>query len=394
MATFILLIIYLTFICLGLPDSLLGSSWPAMRLELGVRLDMAGFINIVTAAGTVISSLSSERIIKRFGTGTVTAASVLLTAAATFGISQTGSYIWIILLAAPLGLGAGAIDVALNNYVSLRYSARHMSWLHCFWGIGAFTGPLIIASFLTSGKWRGGYITVSIILGATALLLFTVLPVWRKHESTGVSADLTDDPADSLQASESNIKVLCLRGVKPAMLTFVCYCGIEYTFGLWGASFLVSERGVSEPSAAVCVSLYYIGITTGRLISGFLSAKLNSLSQIRFGIWILAGAVAVILFPVPSAILFVLFFAAGIGSAPIFPSMIHETPRRFGASRSRRVIGLQMAASYTGGIILPPLFGFIAARAGMFIFPIFLSVYLIGMYVCSERANKVTEAVK
>lgn len=388
MATFFLIIIYITFISLGLPDSLLGTAWPLMRLEFGMPLDAAGIGTIIISGGTIISSLLSEKLIARFGTGKVTAVSVSATALALLGISFVPSFWWMLLLCVPLGLGAGAVDSALNNYVALHYKARHMSWLHSFWGIGAFCGPLVIASFLQQGSWRGGYLTIAIIQVAVSLLLIFTLPLWKRPGITPGSDVMPETDTITEPPAKNALRI---PGVPLALITFLLYCATEYTVGLWGSSYLVEGRGLPEAAAARGVSLFYLGITVGRLLTGFLTAKLSNKQLIRIGIiFILAGG-ALLVSPVSTPLALAALTLIGFGCAPVYPSMIHETPRRFGAQNSQKVVGLQMAFAYMGSTFIPPLVGVLARNISVFLIPWFCVVYGVGMLICSEALNRRTQ---
>lgn len=389
MATFFLIIIYLAFISLGLPDSLFGSAWTVMRHDFNAALGTAGMISMTASGGTIISSLLSEKLIRRFGTGKVTFFSVLTTALALLGISFAPSIIWIALLAIPLGLGGGSVDAALNNYVALHYKPHHMSWLHCFWGVGATIGPMIMAQFIQNGNnWRKGYLTVSIIQFALVLLLFVTLPMWGRNPKT---PGKPEDPKDikSSAVTDGKLPIMKIKGVKMALLSFLFYCAIEYTVGLWGSSYLVNIKDITPATAARWVSMYYAGITLGRLITGFVTMKLSSSRLIRYGqILLLAGAVLLIL-PFHSIFSLVGLILIGLGCAPIFPCMLHETPHRFGEEQSQKIMGLQMACAYTGGTFLPPILGFIASRTSIIIMPVFVLVYIIAMLISSERINTI-----
>lgn len=385
MATVFLIIIYLSFISLGLPDALLGSAWPIMSIELNASLDSAGIISIMITIQTIISSLFSHKLISRFGTGKVTAFSVLLTAGALLGISFSPSFIWLVLLAVPLGLGAGSVDAGLNNYVALYYKASHMNWLHCFWGIGATIGPLIMGRSLKfNNNWRGGYLTIGIIQSILVIVLFLAIPMWTRTEKSYKKEEDGKEPESN---PNHNVPVLKIKGVTTAMLAFFFYCGTELSAGLWGASFLVHIKGLAPATAASWISLYYGGITMGRFISGFVTTKLSSKTMIRSGqIIALTGSVLLWLpfHPVFSLIGFILI---GLGCAPIYPSMLHEIPKQFGKEDSSRIMGLQMASAYTGCLILPPILGFIASKLGIAILPVCLITFITSMLLSAERVN-------
>lgn len=388
MATVFLLLIYLAFISLGLPDSLLGAAWPVMHIDLGLPLDAAGMLSIIITAGTIVSSLLSEKLTSRFGTGRVTAVSVLATAVALVVASFSTNVWWMVAIAVPLGLGAGAVDAALNNYVALHYQPRHMSWLHSFWGVGAFIGPVIMGGFLAQdGNWQGGYRTVGIIQLVVCALLFISLPMWKKRE--GLPKGQLPNKAEGQKAAPAPMNGSAIRipGVVPALLTFTLYCSAEMGVGLWGASYLTSQRGFTEAGAASAVSLFFAGITAGRILSGFLTMQLKGSVLIRLGILIVGVGGVLLALPLPGWVAPVALGLIGFGCAPIYPSMIHETPGRFGAQHSAKIIGWQMASAYTGSTLAPPILGFVAARAGMWVFPVFILLCAAGMLLLSERIN-------
>jgi len=376
----LLIIIYLSFISLGLPDSLLGSAWPSMYNLLNVPLHYAGIISMIIASGTVISSVFSARIIKRFGTGIVTAVSVLMTAVALAGFSFSKSFYFLCLFAVPLGLGAGSVDAALNNYVALHYKARHMSWLHCFWGVGASVGPLIMSSFLINkNSWNLGYRTISIIQFCLVFILFISLPLWDKKRS---GAEETEK-----QTSAKFKDLFSIGGVKQILIAFFCYCSLETITGLWGASYLVTEKNIAPEIAARWITLYYLGITAGRFISGFITMKLNNKQMVRMGQIIIACGIITIFLPIGNAALFCGLFMIGLGCAPIYPSLLHETPVNFGEKHSQQIMGIQMASAYVGTTIMPPIFGWLASYLTFGIFPFFIGIILIVMIIAVEFIN-------
>lgn len=378
----LLIIIYLAFISLGLPDSLLGSAWPAMYQEFSVPVSYAGGISIIIAIGTIISSLQSDRLTKKFGTGKVTAVSVLMTAVALLGFSISHSYAILCLWAIPYGLGAGSVDASLNNYVALHYASRHMSWLHCMWGIGASLGPYIMGYALTGGQsWNMGYRYIAMIQITLTFILIISLPLWKK-QGTGIANQADENSQNKPLSLRQIIK---LTGAKEIMITFFCYCALEQTTGLWASSFFVLHRGLSTETAAGFASLFFIGITVGRAFSGFLTMKLSDIQMIRLGQGlILLGIIFLILpFGNISALLGLIFI--GLGCAPIYPSIIHSTPEHFGADNSQAVIGVQMASAYVGTCLMPPIFGFIANHISVSLFPLYLLVILILMVVMHEK---------
>ena len=382
MVTLILIIIYIAFISLGLPDSLLGSAWPVMQTELQVSFSSAGIISMVVSAGTIFSSLFSGRVINRFGTGKVTFVSVLMTAVALLGFSMSPSFIWLCIMAIPLGLGAGSVDAALNNFVALHYKAMHMSWLHCFWGVGATTGPFIMSLFLgQSGGWKKGYFTIAIIQFSLVVLLLATLPIWKRFESK------TEEAIDENEESVNKIKPLKIPGVKLALVSFVCYCATEATAGLWGSSYLVNIKGLSVDAAARGISLFYGGITVGRLLSGFLTMKFSNTKLIRIGQTVCIVGAVILLLPLPNFFPLFGLTLIGLGCAPIYPSMLHETPNRFGKKQSQSIMGIQMAFAYIGATFMPPILGFFATKTSIAILPYFLLVIMVIMLIGSERIN-------
>jgi fucose permease len=376
----LLIVIYLSFISLGLPDSLLGSAWPSMYHSLNVPLHYAGYISMTIAGGTVISSVFSARIIKRFGTGIVTAVSVLITAAALTGFSFSHAFWALCLCAVPLGLGAGSVDAALNNYVALHYKARHMSWLHCFWGIGASLGPIIMAAFLINkNSWNSGYRAIGIMQFCLVVVLFASLPLWKNKNQQETS---------TWHRSINFRQLIQITGVKQILAAFFCYCTIETIAGLWGSSYLVIVKNVSPEIAAQWIALYYIGITVGRFISGFITLKLSNRQMIRFGQIIIGGGIIVLVLPFGNSALLPGFFMIGLGCAPIFPSLLHETPKNFGEEYSQAIMGIQMASAYIGTTLMPPVFGRIAAHTGFSIFPVFIGIILILKIIMIETLNR------
>lgn len=395
MANVFLIIIYLAFISLGIPDSLLGSAWPVMYDDIGASLGSAGILSMVVAGGTIVSSLASGRIIQRLSTGGVTLISCFLTAAALLGFAAAPSMIWLILLAIPLGLGAGAIDSALNHYVAENYKAHHMNWLHCFWGVGATAGPIIMSFYIANhNSWRGGYAAVSMIQFVLVIILFVTLPLWKRiaasRELEQSRNGLQQERAESVlpQKDESNkVGVFRIKGVKPTLITFLFYCGVEATVGLWGASYLVGARHITAETAAVWISLYYGGITMGRLITGFITLKVHNRALIRFGQLVAIAGGIVLLLPLPNPLLLIGFILVGLGLAPIFPGLLHETPIRFGRENSGRLMGYQMAVAYTGTTFLPPLFGVVAIQTNVALFPVVVLAFLIFMLISAEKVN-------
>ena len=370
-------IIYLSFISLGLPDGLLGAAWPTMYGELDVPVSFAGIISMIICAGTILSSLLSDRLTHRLGPGKVTAISVFMTAVALLGFSISDQFWMLCLWAIPYGLGAGSVDASLNNYVALHYASRHMSWLHCMWGIGASTGPYIIGFVLSGGQhWSFGYQLVGIAQIFLTAILFISLPIWTgsKENEAGVAT-----------APLSLSNALKIPGAKEIMLTFFCYCALEQTAALWSGSYLTLHAGLSEEQAASFASLFFLGMTVGRAVSGFVTMKLDDTQMIRLGICIITVGVAVLLLPLGSIGSMVGLLLVGLGCAPIYPCVIHSTPDHFGADKSQALIGIQMASAYVGTALMPPLFGLIANHISISLMGLYLLVLLVIMTLTHER---------
>lgn len=383
MFNLLLAIIYISFISLGLPDSVLGSAWPTMYQQFDVPVSYAGIISMIIAAGTITSSLMSDRLTRRFGTGLVTATSVGMTAAALMGFSLCPSFLPLCFMAVPYGLGAGGVDASLNNYVALHYSNRHMSWLHCMWGVGCTAGPYIMSLALTGGYgWNSGYRWISFIQIALTAVLFFSLPLWMKR-----AVPATEKGSD---APLTLRRIFAIPGAKSVMVTFLCYCAIEQTTGLWASSYLVLYRGLTEETAAAWASLFFIGITVGRLIGGFLTAKLSDSAMVRFGEVLILAGVAALFIPVGNITALAGLILIGLGCAPIYPSIIHSTPAHFGADRSQALIGVQMASAYVGTLAMPPLFGVIADAVSAELLPVYILVILALMTLMHENLCRVT----
>ena len=384
MVSLLLPIIYMAFISLGLPDSLLGSAWPSMYPQLGVPVSYAGIISMIISLGTIISSLNSDRLTRALGTGKVTAISVGMTAAALFGFSVSGQFWMLCLWAIPYGLGAGSVDAALNNYVALHYESRHMSWLHCMWGIGTMISPMVMGAALAGGMpWTSGYRYIALFQILLTAVLFVSLPLWQKR-TAGTSGE------EAAPTALTFGQVLHLPGAKEVMLCFFCYCALETTAGLWASSYLTLSRGVPAGTAASFASLFYIGITAGRAACGFLTLKFNDVQMIRMGQGILVVGVLALLVPGPQVLALAGLVLVGLGCAPIYPSIIHSTPDHFGAERSQAVIGIQMASAYVGNLAMPPLFGLLANNITPALFPFYLLVLLLLMVFMHEQLVRKT----
>ena len=376
----LLALIYAAFISLGLPDALLGSAWPSMYRELSVPVSYSGLIFMIIAGGTIVSSLQSDRLTKAFGAGKVTAFSVLMTTVALFGFSVSRSYAALCLWAIPYGLGAGSVDASLNNYVALHYASRHMSWLHCMWGIGASAGPYIMGSALTGGYgWNTGYRSIALLQTALTVVLLLSLPLWRRPQ--GEQRRTQDMQTKPLPLK----RVVTIPGAKEIMITFFCYCAVEQTANLWASSYLTLYRGLSAKAAAGLASVFFTGITAGRFFSGFLTLKLNDTQMIRLGQGGIAAGILLLFLPFGTTSSLLGLGLIGLGCAPIYPSIIHATPARFGEDKSQAMIGVQMASAYAGTCLMPPLFGLVAHHIGVSLMPLYLTGILIIMIVMHEK---------
>ena len=383
MVSLLLAIIYLAFISLGLPDALLGAAWPTMCVELAVPVSYAGIVSIIVSVGTILSSLLSGRMTRRFGTGKVTAASVVLTACALFGFSLSNRYWMLLLWAVPYGMGAGSVDAALNNYVALHYASRHMSWLHCMWGVGASIGPYIMSYALTGGQgWNMGYRYIGVLQVALSAILILSIPLWKKRDADEAVKNTANTAALSLK------EIFAIPGAKEILLAFFCYCALEGTAGLWSATYMVHHLGMDEETAAGFASMFYLGITAGRALSGFMTYKFNDTNMIRIGQSVITIGVAAMLLPLGKLCVLTGILLVGLGCAPIYPSVIHSTPEHFGKENAQAIIGVQMASAYVGFLIAPPLFGLIANHISASLLPVYLGMILIVMILMCEKLNK------
>lgn len=391
MYSLLLAIIYIAFISLGLPDSLIGAGWPVMQQDLGVPIAFAGIITMIIAGGTILSSLASERVTRRFGVGIVTAVSVAMTAAALVGFSFSDSFWVLCLWAIPYGLGAGAVDAALNNYVAVHYAARHMNWLHACWGLGASISPFIMSFALTSGLgWSSAYLIVGIIQAALTFALLISIPLWGKVNpvAPGESGESDDESAErGIHVPLS--RAVRIPGVMLVLTAFFAYCALESTAILWASTYLVTDRGVAPATAAAFASLFLLGITGGRFLAGFFADRIGDQLMIRGGFLTVGIGVVMLALPVETTVVALIgLVVLGFGCAPIYPAIIHSTPVNFGRRNSQAIIGIQMAAAYTGSTFAPPLFGAISAWTGMWILPLFLAVLVLLGLLMSERLNR------
>ena len=381
----LLAIIYLSFISLGLPDSMLGAAWPNMYVEFGVPISYAGIISAIICLGTIISSLQSDRLTLKLGAGKVTAISVAMTAISLIGFSITHNFWLLCLWAIPYGLGGGNVDAALNNYVALHYESRHMSWLHCMWGVGAATGPYVMGYALTGGMgWNGGYRIVGIMQIVLSAAIFLSLPLWKNRKVN--AAEDNAQPRKPMALKD----VLRIRGAREVLICFFCYCALEQTAGLWASSYLTLYKNVPADTAASYAAMFFIGITIGRAVSGFMTIKLSDVQMIRLGQGLILLGIVIMLIPAGATLSLIGLILIGLGCAPIYPCIIHSTPAHFGEDKSQAVIGVQMAFAYTGILGMPPLFGVIANVINVSLLPVFLFVLLALMVVMHEMLNKVT----
>ena len=385
MSTLLLAIIYICFISLGLPDSTLGSAWPAIHAELNVPVSYMGFISMSVSFCTIISALFSDKLIRKFSTRTIVAFSIFLTIIGMAGFAFSNQFWLLILFAIPYGLGAGAIDSSLNNYVALHYSAKHLSWLHCFWGVGTLVGPYAMSYAISSSYgWRLGYIVVGVLQIIILAIVLITFPLWKKAKFKG------EENNEEVQFAKLTFKQkLSIKGVIFILIAFFAYCSLEQTGMVWASTYFNNAKGLNKETSAALGSLFYIGITVGRFISGFISSKLNDKQMIRLGIAIIIPGIILLLLPFDTYILSIIgLIFIGLGCAPIYPCIIHSTPINFGKENSQAIIGLEMAFAYVGTTLMPPLFGVIASYIDIRLYPIYLSIFLIILIICSELTNK------
>lgn len=382
MYTLLIAIIYLAFISLGLPDSLLGAGWPDMYEGFNVPVSYMGIISMIISGGTVISSLMSNMITRRFGVKSVTIFSVFLTAGAMIGFSFSTAFWMLVICAIPYGLGAGAIDAALNNYVAVHYKSKHMSWLHCFWGVGAIISPFVMGYALSTSTWNDGYRIVGYVQIAIGVVLLLTLPLWKANE----------DKTTEKQAKTSMIGALKIKGVPFWLIGFFAYGALEATAMYWASTYFVQVKGIPTEQAAQFASLFYIGITTGRLLGGFITEKVGDRRMMLLGASILTIGIILLFIPVDNKLLAPsAFVIIGFGCAPIYPCIIHSTPNNFGAENSGAIIGIQMASAYVGSTFIPPLFGLLGKTFGFDILPIYIIVFVVLMITMTELTFKITK---
>ena len=386
MAVLLISLIYLAFVSMGLPDSLLGSAWPSIYEGMNVPISAVGIVTILISSGTVISSSLSDKVIRRFGTGMVTVVSTVLVAVSLFGFSLARSLPALCIWALPYGLGGGSIDAALNNYVALHYKSRHMSWIHFFWGVGAAASPYIMSATLTRGYlWTTGYRIVGVIQAVIAVLLFLSLPIWKKS----LSAE-----EENSAAKLSLKQILQLPGARQILVAFFCYCALESSAGLWAASYMTLHKGIYPSTAAAWASFFYLGITIGRFFNGLISDRLGNRLMVRIGQGTIVLGVVFLLLPLGRAGSFAGLLLVGLGDAPIYPCLLHETPQNFGKENSQAIMGKQMACAYIGSTLMPPVFGLIADKISISLYPAYLLLFAAIMIFMSEKMNSIRSISK
>ncbi|MBR3864304.1 MAG: MFS transporter [Clostridia bacterium] len=392
MGSLLLALIYICFISLGLPDSLLGSAWPLLHQEISVPVSYAGIISAVICLGTILSSLFSDKLLKKFGSGTVTAISILLTALGLFGFSISNEFWMLIAFSIPYGLGAGGVDAILNNYVSLHYKAQHMSWLHCTWGVGATISPYIMSfSLVKLESWTYGYLIVSIIQAVLSVIIFISIPLWKKANNNSLEEkeqNKENSVEEPTPKSLSFKQIFSIKGAIACFITFFCYCALELTTSLWASTYFVQKWDFSPEVAAGFASMFYIGITLGRFINGFLAMKFSDKFLIRFGSIIIAVGIILLFMPFHSTLSLIAFIVIGLGCAPIYPCIIHMTPTVFGKDKSQAMIGVQMAFAYVGFLLMPPLFGVITEYISVSLLPLYLLLLFVPLVILHEVVVK------
>ena len=387
MFTLLLLVIYIAYIGLGLPDSLFGTAWPAIYPQWGLPISHANFVTIINCMGTTTASMLSARIIKKLGTGGVTALSTALTAVSLLGISYSQNFWWICILSLPLGLGAGAIDTALNNYVATHYSASHMSFLHCFYGVGITVSPYIMSLALSDNStWQKGYRLAFFVQLGITLVMILALPLWKKVKTTEEASGEEDNEILVLSYKQ----MLGNTSIVMILLAFMTSCALEAMCNIWGATYLVDAKGFHPEKAASLIMFYYIGFTLGRFLSGVLANKLSSWFLTCSGISICGLATIIILLPLPGIFSAVGLCLMGFGVGPIFPNLTHLTPIIFGKKISQSVIGAEMAMSYVAYMGIPFVFGLLARNISIHVYPWFVAVIFATCIICIFKVRKKT----
>ena len=384
MYTLLISIIYLAFISLGLPDSLLGSAWPIMHQEIDVSISLMGIISMVVSVSTIISSLLSHKLTNKFGTKWVTTISVFISAISLLGFSYSKNIWMILLFAIPYGLGAGGIDAALNNYVALHYSSKHMSWLHCFWGVGTIISPFVMSYSLTNSNWNMGYRIISFVQLSIGIVLLLTLPIWEINKS---QLNNNKEKTKSIRI----IDALKINGVPTLLLGFFCYCATESTVMSWACTYLVKAKNIDEPTAAAFASFFFIGMTVGRFLSGFIMDKLGDRKMILLGTVVLFIGILIMLIPASNNLISLLtLLICGLGCAPIYPCIVHSTPTNFGAENSGAIIGIQMACAYLGSTLMAPFFGVLGKHITFNLLPVYILIFATIMIIMLEKTFKTT----
>lgn len=383
MSLALLIVIYIVFISLGLPDGLFGSAWPAIRDDMGAPLELGGVIAVLFTSMTIVSSLMTTAIVRRIGVGLLLAGSTALTIVSLIGFAYAPSVEWLLVLALPLGFGGGAIDSALNNYVANNYRAHHMNWLHAFWGVGATMGPVVFAmSLAAAGAWQAGYMNLGLIQLAILILIIASLPLWSMVRTRSKS---TSQPT----SDHRYIRLLSRPLTRLSVIAFALYVGVEVAIGLWLASYLVEVKALAFETASLWAGVYYGAITVGRVICGFIALRASDRVMVRYGLS-LAAIGAVLLFAVPgveTSLAGIVLVGGGI--APIYPALIHTTPQRFGRAQSSKVMSLQMVGGYLGAAVIPPLIGLLSGQISMQVFAVAVPLLLAGVVLVTERINRI-----
>ena len=379
MATLLLIVIFIDFIGLGIPDSLFGAAWPAINSDFGLPISAANAVTVTMTVCSIISSLMSAKLTEKFSTSKIAAVSTALTAVGLFGFSISKNIYMMFFFTLFLGFGAGAIDAALNNYVAVHYRASHMNFLHCFYGIGVTLSPYLMSLALKNRSWQTGYHMAFIIQLVISIIAFASLPLWQKN---GRLSESSDEKSEKSSFAE----LIKLPGIKSTWLVFFGSCALEYVGGTWSSSFLVNSRGITVDRAALFVTVYYGGIAFGRFLSGIFSSKLKPQQIILIGTILIIPAIVLVSQPFIPNLIAVGMFLIGLGNGPLYPNMVHLTPIRFGAQRSQAVMGSQMAAAYIGILSMPALTGFLAQKFSTDIFPYCLAV-LYGIMLISLIAT-------
>ena len=383
---FLLIVIYVAFIGLGLPDTILGAAWPLMRQDLNTPISAVGILSVIVSVGTIISSLLTPKFLRILGTGKLVAYSIALTAIASIGYGFADSFNILCLWAIPMGIGAGAVDVAMNNFAAVYLESKHTNWLHASWGIGATLGPSLLSfSIMTSNGWRGAYEMVAILLAIIFTMILISLPLWKKQEANGPTQTVSEPAKQVLSLREA----LRVPGMKLSFFTFFFYSALEISTSLWCGTYLTA-CGFKPEVGAMVVSLMFASVMIGRIISGFFAIKFTDHRLIYAGIFIVAAGCLVLSLPLPLWMLPVCICLLGLGCAPVYPSLIHATPARFGEALSSRAISIQLAGSYVGSIIMPPAFGLVATKFSVHLWPISLSIFVGLLLLCVLLLDFVT----